>query len=123
MLPFHGSVKTALDFSYSTFSSIFVGSARCRDMVINPTPTHILAELRIFPNLGLKAIKGEYFRNTKVIDTVIKCFYKTVPPSIKLGLASRESNFMLIYLTTGVSMKIFHISIKYISCKSPLWAL
>ena len=62
----------ALDFSYGTFIKMFIGLARCRDMVINPIYTQILVELRIFPNLVLEAIKGDMFRNTKVMDEVIK---------------------------------------------------
>ena len=80
-------------------------------MVSNPIPTQILVELRILPNLVLETIKGDMFRNTKVMDKFIKCFSRTFPFRIKLGLEIIEPNFMLIYLKKGVAMKIFHISI------------
>ena len=58
--------------------------------MINPILTHIIFELRILTNFGLKAIKGEMFRNKNVTDKVIKCLSKTVPPRITLGVASRQ---------------------------------
>ena len=63
-------------------------------MVNNATLTQILVKLHILTNLGLEARKGEIFRNTKVMDKVIKCFSETVPPRIELEVASREPNFI-----------------------------
>ena len=48
-------------------------------MAINSITTQIIVEFRIFPNLGLEAIKCEMFRYTKVMDEVIKCLSKTAP--------------------------------------------
>ena len=83
MLPFNGYIKMSLDFSDGTFGRVFNGSARCRDMVHN-----------LIHNLVLKAINGEMFSNTKVMDEVINLFSDTVPPCILIGVASREPSFM-----------------------------